>query len=38
MDPNQMQGLTEEDQKRMVTMIESMQTRDRYVRVLLFPS
>ena len=28
MDPSQMNGLPEEDQKRMVAMIESMQTRD----------
>ena len=28
MDPSQMNGLPEEDQKRMVAMIEGMQTRD----------
>mmetsp|Transcript_34274 Transcript_34274/g.54910 ORF Transcript_34274/g.54910 Transcript_34274/m.54910 type:complete len:97 (-) Transcript_34274:1762-2052(-) len=28
MDPSQMQGLPEDDQKRMLAMIESMQTRD----------
>lgn len=45
MDPSQVQGLSEEDQKRMVAMIESMQTRDRcdskssmYYNIALFDS